>query len=131
MKYPKMNPKVKAAWLKALRSGKYRQARGSLNTSGAYCCLGVLCDVTKKFPSIQQAVEGHWETLRPTQAADYPLDYIVQDGDGCEVTESGTIPTPLRGLIGLDSDVEGRLINLNDERKFGFVAISNWVEKNL
>lgn len=33
-------------WLKALRSGKYKQGQGMLRDhSGAYCCLGVLCEV--------------------------------------------------------------------------------------
>ncbi len=49
MPYPKMKPEVKAEWLKALRSGKYKQTVGSLCRVEAgqlcYCCLGVLCDV--------------------------------------------------------------------------------------
>ena len=28
-------------WIAALRSGKYRQGKGSLNRLGSYCCLGV------------------------------------------------------------------------------------------
>lgn len=37
---------LKARWLEALRSGKYKQARGRLrDESGAMCCLGVLCDL--------------------------------------------------------------------------------------
>jgi hypothetical protein len=34
---------AKAKWLKALRSGKYKQARGTLFNGDGYCCLGVLC----------------------------------------------------------------------------------------
>ena len=38
-----MDKKLKAKWVTALRSGRYRQARGELKSaSGAYCCLGVL-----------------------------------------------------------------------------------------
>lgn len=33
-------------WVKALRSGKYKQGTGALeNTPGRYCCLGVACKV--------------------------------------------------------------------------------------
>lgn len=32
-------------WVKALRSGKYRQAKNNLVDSGGYCCLGVLAKV--------------------------------------------------------------------------------------
>jgi hypothetical protein len=41
-----MDAKLKADWVKALRSGEYRQARGALqDKTGALCCLGVLCKV--------------------------------------------------------------------------------------
>lgn len=38
---------TKRKWLKALRSGKYKQTRGSLydDIDGGYCCLGVMCKV--------------------------------------------------------------------------------------
>lgn len=35
-------------WVKALRSGKYKQGRKALRTRrGNYCCLGVACDISK------------------------------------------------------------------------------------
>lgn len=39
-----MNKKLMQKWVKALRSGKYEQARGELynKTCDSYCCLGVL-----------------------------------------------------------------------------------------
>ena len=48
-----MNQKIKARWLKALRSGRYKQAKGRLRVErepGEYgfCCLGVLCDLARK-----------------------------------------------------------------------------------
>lgn len=45
----KLVPEVKQAWVKALRSGKYRQGRGQLRgPADYYCCLGVLCDLYRK-----------------------------------------------------------------------------------
>lgn len=48
-----MKPEIKERWLKALRSSKYQQGRGRLRTGSAFphgkdafCCLGVLCDIT-------------------------------------------------------------------------------------
>lgn len=48
----KMNPKVKKAWVKALRSGDYAQGMDFLMTISGnglggeqYCCLGVIADV--------------------------------------------------------------------------------------
>lgn len=48
-----MKAEVKELWLKALRSGEYKQGTGQLVEvldSGVrrYCCLGVLCDVAVK-----------------------------------------------------------------------------------
>ncbi len=43
-----MNPEIKERWLKALRSGEYKQARKQLRFHDHYCCLGVLCDLHSK-----------------------------------------------------------------------------------
>lgn len=51
-----MNKRIKKLWIKALRSGKYKQGQNFLRSNGTYCCLGVLCDVYQK-----QTGEGEWE----------------------------------------------------------------------
>ena len=33
------------AWIKALRSGKFKQTTGTLQDRNGYCCLGVACEV--------------------------------------------------------------------------------------
>ena len=43
-----MKPEIKRKWLKALRSGEYKQARNKLNNGIGMCCLGVLCDLHAK-----------------------------------------------------------------------------------
>lgn len=45
-----MDKKLKAKWVKALRSGKYKQqTSGRLKTTHeGYCCLGVLAEVAGK-----------------------------------------------------------------------------------
>lgn len=40
-----MDAKIKAKWIKALRSGEYKQATGALRVNDSYCCLGVLADL--------------------------------------------------------------------------------------
>lgn len=40
-----MNPRIKALWIAALRSGKYHQTKGELRTGDRFCCLGVLCNL--------------------------------------------------------------------------------------
>lgn len=42
----KMNPEIKELWVKALRSGEYKQGTFILRSENdEYCCLGVLCDL--------------------------------------------------------------------------------------
>lgn len=41
-----MNKKLAMKWVKALRSGEYKQGTGKLNDGqGNFCCLGVLCEI--------------------------------------------------------------------------------------
>lgn len=44
---PRFTQALKDKWLKALRSGRYKQGTGWLHDSpsNTYCCLGVLCAV--------------------------------------------------------------------------------------
>lgn len=37
-----MDAKLKSEWVKALRSGKYKQGKRWLSRGGYHCCLGVL-----------------------------------------------------------------------------------------
>jgi hypothetical protein len=41
----KMNPRIKKMWVKALRSGAYKQGKGRLRNNNEFCCLGVLCNL--------------------------------------------------------------------------------------
>lgn len=44
-----MNKRIKKLWIKALRSGKYKQGAAGLRPSkDTFCCLGVLCDVQRR-----------------------------------------------------------------------------------
>lgn len=40
-----MNQEIKAKWVEALRSGRYKQGRGVLRQGNEFCCLGVLADI--------------------------------------------------------------------------------------
>lgn len=43
-----MNSTVKEKWLKALRSGEYKQGYGCLKSGDEFCCLAVLSDIYAK-----------------------------------------------------------------------------------
>ena len=53
-----MNKKVKQKWIKALRSGKYKQGRGYLRYNDKYCCLGVIIKLY-----IEEHSDEKWEKI--------------------------------------------------------------------
>lgn len=114
MPFKKMNPEVKERWVAALRSGKYRQTRGTLNEGDvSFCCLGVLCDT-----------EGlGWEISNPYNKVrvikDFPKSY------------GGMLPGVLLDRFGFTGRAQELLIEKNDVRQDNFESIANWIEENL
>lgn len=49
-----MKKEIADKWTAALRSSDYKQGPGALCKDGAFCCLGVLCDLHR------QEVGGEW-----------------------------------------------------------------------
>lgn len=43
-----MKKRIKNLWVKALKSGEYKQGTDFLKNGNKYCCLGVLCDLYRK-----------------------------------------------------------------------------------
>lgn len=85
-------------WIRALRSGKYKQAEGVLrNNHNAFCCLGVACDISA------------------------PGDWIMDGGyvDGHPLGDEGAINSKLgtKALRSLRLSTKGqsKLIRLNDD----------------
>ena len=54
-----MKAYIKDKWIKALKSGEYKQTQSFLRTDKGYCCLGVLCDLYHK-----ETGKGEWEEHR-------------------------------------------------------------------
>lgn len=104
-----MDAGLKVEWMKALRSGEYKQGRDCLlNDSGAYCCLGVAAVVAG-----YQINSQHDRILRP-------------DGSSSDLCSSyGTLED-----FGLSGTARGHLIQMNDSGKT-FGDIADWVEANL
>lgn len=103
----KLPKKIKNAWVKALRSGKYKQGEMKLiqggKTNKKYCCLGVLCEIVGEPPQNGKT----W----------IPSKYLA-------------CPKELRG----DGVIPEKLAKMNDGadvKKRGFRGIATWIEKNL
>lgn len=57
-----MKKDIKAKWVKALRSGQYKQAKEVLHRggkNGGFCCLGVLTDLYLKEKGIKDGWKGN------------------------------------------------------------------------
>lgn len=103
-----MNAELKAKWVEALRSGKYKQGRDGLrSTSGQHCCLGVLCDVINP---------AGWSS---------PREFIFE-GDQREMF----LPDALAKRFGIEFETQSELAALNDDGT-PFAAIADWIEQNI
>lgn len=120
------------AWLEALRSGKYKQTTGKLKSrNGAYCCLGVLCEVAevpKKFngfdytygPEDGKSWKDRSSTSLPTQA----MEWL-----GVTISEPKLAKPVTITKGGIERQVSS-LITLNDDYGWSFAQIADAIEEN-
>lgn len=78
-----MNKELKAKWVNALRSGKYKQCQGVLRKkegrTKSYCCLGVLREIME--PGSDD-VHEEWSALSSTMSAVAGLEcYGMNEGN--------------------------------------------------
>lgn len=113
---PEQQREHRAAWVAALRSGKYQQTTGTLHDDHGYCCLGVACDISKA---------GAWAGDPAGWNSNY---YVI----GEEVDDT-LLPTPVRDWLGLANndgatpDGKINLWRLNDDGKT-FAEIADIIE---
>ena len=107
-----MDKKIKKKWLKALRSGEYKQSLTALKFKNTFCCLGVLCDLHSK------------ETGNKWNAG----HYLEHDGVlPIEVVDWATLPD---GDPDIKSNNGVTLSDAND-RGQSFKQIANIIENQL
>lgn len=99
----KLTKELKAAWVKALRSRKYKQGQGALrrtdfNGCTTHCCLGVLKDIAP-----------------PEFASKVISGSLLIDGNGDDVL----LPFPK----------QQQLAKMNDDKK-SFRFIAGYIEKS-
>ena len=118
MSKPQREDMVK--WVKALRSGEYTQARGSIveelaNNQYAFCCLGVLAMTLGGEVADPDEYEGE-----PTMCIKVDEEYV--GSTGC---------MGIGWIGGLSSDWVDRLIELNDDDLATFDNIADYIEVEL
>lgn len=116
-----MKKSVKNLWVKALKSGKYKQTTGTLKDNYGFCCLGVLCDVYAKTNKKK----------------------VWSDGDFgfTAFGRRSALPSKVVKWAGLESDnpevkygkrkFKTNLAILNDEYRCSFKKIADVIERKL
>ena len=112
-------------WVKALRSGKYKQGKKFLcrrvDGKDKFCCLGVaidvLCDGEWEYAASSDETEGHWKFNGTTRR-------------GVDFNGSGLPRMETLKEIGLKPSTAHLLADLNDGGR-SFKEIASWIEKNL
>jgi hypothetical protein len=127
---------LRTAWIEALRSGKYKQAKGKLRArNGAMCCLGVLCEVA--------GLERSYDKHRKIYDYDYggevndmvlPEPFasaLNMDGGGAVIDEDDyeDVKSTLSDNVAKELGSSGGLTELNDSGVVSFKDIADLLEK--
>ena len=97
-------------WVEALRSGEYRQTSGVLRDRDGFCCLGVLCDLSKT---------GEW---------------VKDGGDWRYQGYTDVLPKPVQQLVGLRTNFgrillrEGHNLSEMNDTEYSFARIADLIE---
>jgi len=129
-----MKKTVMKKWVKALRSGKFKQTKDALkrtNDQGkvSHCCLGVLCELYN-----EEMIKNKKGKLKETtQSNEYDEKQVTHKFDGID----SMLPEKVMLWSGVNTE-EGKfydptkppsLVYMNDDGK-RFTTIANFIEKN-
>ena len=122
----KLKPKVKKAWVAALRSGNYDQTENYLRVGNNYCCLGVLCDLGSGKWRKPTEMEFNSHCLPDTAKIYCPVGGFV----GGPEKDIGTMPpTTVIEASGITKDDMSALTELNDTG-CSFDEIADFIEEH-
>ena len=124
-----MNKEIKEKWVKALRSGEYRQGRGYLRKEKNdnpnkfnYCCLGVL---------VNEVLEGEWYYALDSAYGFNPIFNIINEINAPSFASIELIPEPIAlNKLSITMEQQKTLAGMNDKGKT-FEEIADWIEENL
>jgi hypothetical protein len=81
-----MDQSVKEEWVRALRSGEYRQVKGVLHRDGGYCALGVLCSIAVDHGIVPCVPE---DTELPYPAHDWADILSTEEAEVASMNDAG------------------------------------------
>lgn len=118
-----MNKSVAEKWVKALRSGQYKQGYNRLGNAAecSFCCLGVLCELAANEGIVERHVMG--ASVLYDEAADGLPASVQKWADMVSCV----------GHVEARDDFENTfdLVTLNDEEGMTFDAIASFIEENV
>ena len=121
-----MDKALKAKWLEALRSGRYKQGKFRLrNNRDEFCCLGVLCDISGEGEwthTCDISGEGEWTHTRCKGYSYW------KEGKEADVN---VLPLFVSNFANLTDVEEEVLIDKNDGDGLSFKEIADWIEENI
>jgi hypothetical protein len=109
----KMSPKIRHKWIKALKSGKYKQCRRAIRIGDRYDVIGVLCDVL--YPK-------EWLVIHQTHYT--PKGW----------KDHGIYTHKLNRVLyeaQISDDNFNKLCKLNDVDQLSFAQIAEWISQNI
>ncbi len=118
-----LDPELKKQWVDALRSGEYKQTKGTLHNldDGGFCCIGVACVV--------------WGIATPEQMGVRQGDtdgdgYYLSGGPQCcyEDWQNVLMQTCTWDFV---SPTQTNLTKMNDSGNYTFNEIADWIEEKL
>jgi len=134
-----MNKELIRQWVEALRSGKYTQGRKALrNIDNTYCCLGVLCDISKDTLGLKWEHDSNDEcesevyTMERNGGVlpDSVWEYLGRDTDykvKISTTNSKIPKSVIDSFVYPLSHIY--LVTLNDQYKLSFEQIADIIEE--
>ena len=114
----KMPKEYLQRWLAALRSGKYRQGKGTLKYGANYCCLGVL----------QHCLTGNVERDATGLPLKMPTDEWLH-ARGIKFN-NGSLASKASPMVTYSQGCD-HLTNINDDGRYTFKQIANILENNI
>lgn len=110
-----MNKRIKAKWIKALQSKKYKQTKCLLHDKGGFCCLGVLTDIYIKEKKLKWS--GNPDYSYNLKGEEYILPKVV---------------VRWAGLKSSNPEIKGEALSqYNDTRKCEFKEIAKMIKEGL
>ena len=122
-----MIKEYKDKWLKALRSGKYNQAKNRLKCNQGFCCLGVLMNTYDS---------NGWEqddgdVYHKSNKYGYHDDVVEGDELYGEASQDAELTSDTLSIFDISDDEQCHLIKMNDTKGNNFNEIADWIEEKM